>query len=106
MAGEQTVTSKEVGCLDQLRHLDDVFQALHEEYSLVGLDHRFGVGRLTETPRLTVLTDEYALVPAMPTAEHLRIPVSGGWPSPGSNCLLIAGAHGRMVTRKIDWQWR
>jgi hypothetical protein len=55
---------------------------------------------------LVDLDDEDALVPAMPTTDHLRILVSGGWPSPSSNCLFIASAHGAMVTRKIDWQWR
>jgi len=55
---------------------------------------------------LVDLDNDDALVPAMPTPEHLRILVSGGWPSPSSNCLFITSAHGAMVTRKIDWQWR
>ena len=55
---------------------------------------------------LVDLDDDDALVPAVPTPEHLRILVSGGWPSPSSNCLSITSAHGAMVTRKIDWQWR
>jgi hypothetical protein len=55
---------------------------------------------------LVDLDDDDALVPAMPATEHLSILVSGGWPSPSSNCLFITNAHGAMVTRKIDWQWR
>ena len=43
-----------------------------------------------------------ALVSAMPSPESLAILVSGGWPSPGSQCIFMASEHGVMVTRKID----
>ncbi len=54
---------------------------------------------------LVDLDNDDALVPAVSSPESLRILVSGGWPSPGSQCLFMDGAHGSMVTRKIDWRW-
>jgi hypothetical protein len=54
---------------------------------------------------LVNLDNDDALVPTVPSPESLRILVHGGWPSPGSACLFMDGAHGEMVTRKIDWRW-
>jgi hypothetical protein len=55
---------------------------------------------------LVDIDNDDALVPAISSPEFLSILVSGGWPSPGANCLFIDSAHGAMVTRKIDWRWR
>ena len=54
---------------------------------------------------LVDLDNDDALVPAVSSPESLRILVNGGWPSPASACLFMDGAHGRLVTRKIDWKW-